>query len=68
MADGITTRETLSLLRRSLIFVWPYRRQVAVKVLLSFVALYLVLFLPWPVKVLIDTVVMGVPQVPLPRR
>ncbi len=61
MADGITTRETLSLLRRSLIFVWPYRRQVAVKVLLSFVALYLVLFLPWPVKVLIDTVVMGVP-------
>ena len=60
-AAGISTRETLALVRRSLVFVWPYRGQIAVKLALSFVGLFLVLFLPWPLKILVDHVVMGMP-------
>ena len=54
----ITTRETFALLGRSLGFVWPYRRQIAVKLALTVLGLAIVLFLPWPLKVLIDHVVM----------
>ena len=54
----ITTRQTFALLGRSLGFVWPYRRQIAVKLALTVLGLAIVLFLPWPLKVLIDHVVM----------
>ena len=57
----ITSAETLSLLGRSLRFVWPYRRQIAVKLALTLVGLSIVLFLPWPIKILIDHVVEGLP-------
>ena len=66
--DDIGTRETFELVGRSLRFVWPYRKQIAVKILLSFLGLYVVLFLPWPLKILVDHVVMGLPidQSPTP--
>lgn len=66
--DDIGTRETFELVGRSLRFVWPYRQQIAVKIVLSFLGLYVVLFLPWPLKILIDHVVMGLPidQSPTP--
>ena len=66
--DDIGTAETFSLVGRSLRFVWPYRKQIVVKILLSFAGLYLVLFLPWPMKILVDHVVMGLPidQSPTP--
>jgi len=57
----ITSAETLALLGRSLRFVWPYRRQIAVKLALTLVGLSIVLFLPWPIKILIDHVVEGLP-------
>lgn len=57
----LSARETLRLVQRSLKFVWPYRRQVAVKLALSLVGLVLILFLPWPMKILVDHVVMGMP-------
>ena len=59
--DRIDSRETFALLGRSLKFVWPYRRQIAVKLALTLLGLAIVLFLPWPLKVLIDHVVMGMP-------
>ena len=55
------TRETLSLIARSLTFVWPYRKQIAVKLALSLVGVSVVLILPWPLKILVDHVVMGMP-------
>lgn len=60
-ADHITTRETLDLVARSLVFVWPFRRQVAVKIFLSLIGVSVVLVLPWPLKILIDHVVLGMP-------
>jgi ATP-binding cassette, subfamily B, bacterial len=53
--------ETLVLLKRSLRFVWPFRRQIGIKILLSIVGIFLVLFLPWPLKILIDHVILGIP-------
>ena len=60
-AERISSRETFALLGRSLAFVWPYRRQIAVKLALTVVGLAVVLFLPWPIKILIDHVVQGMP-------
>lgn len=57
----ISTREVWSLIWRSLKFVWPYRYQIGVKILLSLLGLSVVLYLPWPLKILIDHVVMGMP-------
>lgn len=61
MAERISSRETLALFARALRFVWPYRRQIGVKLALTIVGLSIVLFLPWPLKILIDHVVMGLP-------
>ena len=61
LADRISTGETFSLLGRSLRLVWPYRRQIGVKIALTLIGLAIVLFLPWPIKILIDHVVMGLP-------
>ena len=66
MAEAIVTErigsaETFRLLGRSLRFVWPFRRQIGVKLALTLIGLSIVLFLPWPIKILIDHVVMGLP-------
>ncbi|MCY4129324.1 MAG: ABC transporter ATP-binding protein [Gammaproteobacteria bacterium] len=60
-AERISSRETFRLLGRSLRFVWPHRRQIGVKLALTLIGLSIVLFLPWPLKILIDHVVMGLP-------
>lgn len=60
-AERITSAETFRLLGRSLRFVWPFRRQIGVKLALTLIGLSIVLFLPWPIKILIDHVVMGLP-------
>ena len=60
-AERISSRETFWLLGRSLRFVWPHRRQIGIKLALTLVGLSIVLFLPWPLKILIDHVVMGLP-------
>ena len=61
LAERITSAETFRLLGRSLRLVWPYRRQIGVKIGLTLIGLSIVLFLPWPLKILIDHVVMGLP-------
>ena len=60
-AERISSRETFWLLGRSLRFVWPHRKQIGIKLALTLVGLSIVLFLPWPLKILIDHVVMGLP-------
>ena len=54
-------RETLTLLGRSLGLVWPYLPRVFVKLILSLIGVSVVLILPWPLKVLVDHVVMDMP-------
>ena len=61
IAERISSRETFWLLGRSLRFVWPHRKQIGIKLALTLVGLSIVLFLPWPLKILIDHVVMGLP-------
>ena len=60
-ADRITTGETFALIGRSLRFIWPYWPQILVKLILSFIGIAVILFLPWPLKFLIDYVVVGLP-------
>ena len=60
-ADRVTTAETLGLIGRSLGFIWPYWPQILVKLILSFIGIAVILFLPWPLKFLIDYVVVGLP-------
>ncbi|MEE9254589.1 MAG: ABC transporter ATP-binding protein, partial [Pseudomonadales bacterium] len=57
----IGTRETLRLIRRAMVFVWPVRYQLGVKLALGLIAITALLILPWPLKVLIDHVIMGMP-------
>jgi len=57
----ITTRETVILLGRTLRFVWPWRYQIGVKLMLALIGISVILYLPWPLKILIDHVVMGMP-------
>ena len=60
-ADRVTTAETLGLIGRSLRFIWPYWPQILIKLILSFIGIGVILFLPWPLKFLIDYVVVGLP-------
>ncbi len=54
-------RETLSLLRRAFRYAAPFRWRLAVKYVLLVASLLPLLVLPWPVKVLLDHVVEGIP-------
>ena len=60
-AEPISTRETLNLVARSLRFVWPYWPQILIQLVLSFIGIAMILLLPWPLKILIDYVIMGLP-------
>jgi len=60
-AARVTTGETFALIGRSLRFIWPYWPQILVKLILSFIGIAVILFLPWPLKFLIDYVVVGLP-------
>ena len=60
-AERISSAETFRLLGRTLRFAWPYRYQIGVKLALTLLGLAIVLFLPWPLKILIDHVVMDLP-------
>ena len=60
-AEPISTRETLHLVARSLRFVWPYWPRILIQLILSFIGIAMILLLPWPLKILIDYVIMGLP-------
>jgi ABC-type multidrug transport system fused ATPase/permease subunit len=58
----MTTAETLKLIGRTVHLAWPYRFQIAVKLLLALIGATVVLVLPWPLKLLTDHVVMKIPM------
>ena len=59
--DPISGRETLRIFRRALRYVAPFRGGFALKVGLTMLSLAPLLFLPWPLKIVIDHVVRGLP-------
>jgi ABC-type multidrug transport system fused ATPase/permease subunit len=60
-SERIDHRETLRLFARALRYVRPFRARFAIKVLITLGSLIPPLFLPWPVKILIDHVIQGRP-------
>ena len=60
-SEQISTAETLRLFRNALHYVRPFRARFGAKVLLTLGSLLPVLLLPWPIKILIDHVIEGLP-------
>jgi ABC-type multidrug transport system fused ATPase/permease subunit len=58
--SDISVGETLYLLRRALAYILPLWRLLVVKIVLALIGVGCVLILPWPLKVVIDQVVMGI--------
>jgi ABC-type multidrug transport system fused ATPase/permease subunit len=54
-------RETLAILMRAMRFVAPFRGRMAAKIGLVVFSLFPRLLLPWPVKIVIDHVIRGIP-------
>lgn len=55
----ISAGESRRIIGRAFAYAWPFRYQLIVKILLQLVGLMSILILPWPVKILIDHVVLG---------
>jgi ATP-binding cassette subfamily B protein len=64
----LSAREALRLLARSWRFIRPHRRLAALKFLLALASLPIFLFVPWPLKIIIDNVINGRPLEGVPRR
>jgi len=60
-SDRIGTREALRLFARALAYVRPFRARFALKLVLVLLTLLPLLLLPWPVKILVDHVILGLP-------
>jgi ABC-type multidrug transport system fused ATPase/permease subunit len=56
-----TNRETLRILARALRYVGPFRGRFALKLAILVLTLLPILFLPWPVKIVVDHVILGLP-------
>ena len=59
--ERISAREALRLYRRALRYVRPFRLRFAGKLAITVASLVPPLFLPWPVKIVIDHVIEGLP-------
>ena len=60
-SEILSTRETLRAVTRAIRYMAPFRGRFAVKLGLLGLSLIPMLLLPWPVKIIIDHVVEGVP-------
>ena len=57
----ITNRETFALLIRALRYIAPFKGRFAIKLLYGVASLIPMILLPWPIKILVDHVIEGVP-------
>lgn len=66
--EDLSHRETLRLLGRAFRYVAPFRARFAAKTGLLLLSLLPLLVLPWPVKIIIDHVIEGIPigEQPIP--
>ncbi|MEE9255246.1 MAG: ABC transporter ATP-binding protein, partial [Pseudomonadales bacterium] len=56
----ISAAESGRVIGRAFAYAWPYRYQLIVKIALQFIGLMSILILPWPIKILIDHVILGI--------
>ncbi|MCZ6871657.1 MAG: ABC transporter ATP-binding protein [Gammaproteobacteria bacterium] len=56
----VSAADSGRIMGRAIAYAWPYRYQMLVKILLQFIGLMAILILPWPVKILIDHVILGI--------
>ena len=56
----ISAAESGRVIGRAVAYAWPFRYQLIVKILLQFIGLMSILILPWPIKILIDHVILGI--------
>ena len=54
-------REALRIIGRALRYLGPFRQRFAIKGALVILTLLPLLFLPWPVKIIVDHIVLGLP-------
>ena len=64
---SLTAREVVRLIAKSWPFIAAHRRLVALKCALALVSLTFFLLTPWPVKIIIDNVIDGLPLTGVPR-
>jgi ABC-type multidrug transport system fused ATPase/permease subunit len=57
----ISSLETLRLLARALRYIEPFRGRFAIKLVLGVASLLPLILLPWPIKILVDHVIEGIP-------
>ena len=60
-SERISSRDALRLFARAIRYVGPVRGRFALKVGITMLALLPMLLLPWPVKVILDHVILGIP-------
>jgi len=60
-SERIGARDAVRLFRRALLYVRPFRARFGAKLLLVLFSLLPMLLLPWPVKILVDHVILGLP-------
>jgi len=60
-SDSVSLREILGVFRRAVRYARPYRRRFAIKTVLTILALAPALFVRFPVKIVIDHVILGTP-------
>ena len=58
-ARPLTNREAVRLVARAFGYLRPERRRIAIKIVFTIVSLLPIVFLPWPIKILIDHVIEG---------
>ncbi len=65
---GTSLRETFALLGRAFSYAAPFKARFVAKYLLALLSLLPLLVLPWPVKIIVDHAVLGIPigEQPLP--
>ncbi len=60
-SEFLSNRETLAVIGRALRYIEPFRGRFVVKLGLMIASLIPMLMLPWPVKIIIDNVILGRP-------
>ncbi|MEE8557283.1 MAG: hypothetical protein V3T14_05300, partial [Myxococcota bacterium] len=60
-SDAISTLQALGLFGKAVRYMRPFFGRFSVKVVLTFLSFTPLLLLPWPIKVLIDHVIEGIP-------
>lgn len=66
-SEQIGSGETLRVVERALRYIGPFRREFGVKLALLVVGFVPMLLVPWPMKVLVDHVIRGLPFGEQPR-